>query len=143
MNLKSLNKCIAQARVSPMLKQACEDIKEAISQEDYSLAYQISACKSYITGSIDPDRHGHAFQEDEKYNRRNLGGCVYSLLDAIHFEMAEKANQMPSGMTMVTEKGVQTGYRPAGEHPVIQRIKYEDDTIRKECEERIQQRNNG
>ena len=121
-----------------MLRQA---IKESVKAGDLDLAYQITACKSYIVGHLRkmPGRDD-AFREAATANEKALGRDVYSILDGVHFSLAMKVGNIPSGMLVIghTRDGRTMGEQMAhmGEHPIVQRIKYEDE----ECARRARAR---
>ena len=123
-----LPKIIVEGKLSLMLKDACIDIYKNMVLEDWELAYQVSACKSYIIGKIEPENKANAFQEDQENNEKILGKSVYCLLDSFHHDVALKINKIPSGVTIVSPKGV-SSMKSKGTHPIIKRIKYEDKVI--------------
>ena len=95
------------------------------------MAYQLSVCKSFIVGEINPDDKVHAFQEDHDANEKVLGDSVYGLMDSIHFEMAMRTDLMPSGMMVVSQAGVQEMKKLPGDHGhrVVRRIKDEREAL--------------
>jgi hypothetical protein len=131
----TLKKILTKAHISPMLFQAVEDTIQALQTNNLSLACELTACKSHITGSLEPKNKQYAFQEDSAYNVTQLKDSVYSLLDNIHHDIAWKLGEMPSGMIQVLSgpKGMVWNERkPKGTHPVIKRIKFEQKQLNKE-----------
>jgi hypothetical protein len=128
--IPSLKKILKKARISPLLRIAVEDTITALQTKDLDQAYQLTACKSHITGRLDPHNKQYAFQEDHDYNQtlNKDKASVYTILDVIHHDIAWKIDAMPSGMVTLClgPKGpVAQEMKPAGTHPVIRRIKLE------------------
>lgn len=131
-NIKSvLNKILKKARISKMLRNAVEEILKALNNKDYNTAYQLSACKSYITGHINNDIDKYAFREDRDFNNKAIGDSVYRLLDSIHSEIALKLNKIPSGITVISQEGIQMMVHESS-HPVIARMVYEKKMVEEE-----------
>ena len=124
-----LNKILKKAVISPMLRKAVEAIIKAITDNNFALAYKLSACKSYITGEIDPDDKVNAFQEDDRKNEKLFKNNVYVILDSIHHDIAFDLDVVPSGMMIVGGGTVQVMEIKSGLHPVLKRIKFEHDAI--------------
>lgn len=124
-NVKShvteINRILKKGKTSPMLRQALIAIVGALNQGNLKLAYQLSACKSFITGVLNPKDKVHAFQENNAYNEKTLGRDVYSILDGIHHYLAMDVNQIPSGM-MIMSAGGSAEMHIKGTHPIIKRI---------------------
>jgi hypothetical protein len=140
-HIPTLKRILAKARISPMLQTAVEATIRALEAKDLALAYQLTACKSHITGSLEPQNKQYAFQEDQEFNKTQLKRSVYDLLDDIHHDIAWKLDAMPSGVVVV---GVFKGnvlraqeMEPAGTHPVIKRIKFEHNRGRREAAKRF------
>jgi hypothetical protein len=128
--IPSLQKILKKARISPLLRTAVKDTITALQINNLDQAYQLTACKSHITGRLDPENKQDAFQEDHVYNTtlNKDKASVYTILDVIHHDIAWKIDAMPSGMVAVSlgPKGPTTQeMKPAGTHPVIRRIKFE------------------
>lgn len=137
---KSLRKPV---KLSPMLRHAITDILACLKrldtaktvkaqQSDFRLAYQLSACKSWLSGEIDPKDKVHAFQEDDPTSKKVLGDTLYCILDGLHHELAFKIGAMPSGMMAMCSNGQTSEMKPSGTHPVIQRMIEERKTLYKE-----------
>jgi hypothetical protein len=125
-NIKStLNKILQKGFMSPMLREAVTATIEALSKENYALAYQITACKSYVIGKINSKNTVYAFQEDEAANNKILGRSLYSILDGIHHEIAFAIDKMPSGMMVLSANG-SIEMQHKGTHPIVKRIITED-----------------
>lgn len=134
-HIPTLKKILAKARISPLLHKAVEDTIQAIQDKNLALACELTACKSFIIGSLEPKNKQYAFQEDNAYNKTQLKDSVYGLLDNIHHDIACKLGEMPSGMVLVSQgpNGVICNERkPKGTHPVVKRIKFEQNQLKKE-----------
>ena len=134
-HIPTLKKILAKAHISPMLHQAIEDTIQALQTDNLDLAYQLTVVKSFITGRLEPHNKEHAFQEDHAYNKKQLKESVYALLDGIHHDIAWKLDAMPSGMMIMSvgPKGpaIQE-MKPTGTHPIVKRIKLEQNRIHKQ-----------
>lgn len=130
-----LTRMLKKGTMSPMLHDALVAAIEALNNNDLKLAYQITACKSYIVGKIDPKDTRDSFQEDETANKRSLGDSIYSLLDGVHFEISMAAQELPSGMSHLSATGI-TAMKHKGTHPIVQRIIHEDRVINEEANQR-------
>jgi hypothetical protein len=83
-HIPTLKRILKKAHISHMLYTAVEDTIFALQTKNLDLAYQLTVCKSFITGRLEPEDKQHAFQEDEEYNQTQLKGQnVYSLMDNI------------------------------------------------------------
>jgi hypothetical protein len=134
-HIPTLKRILNKAHTSPMLDMAIADTIRALEAKDLSLACELTACKSFIIGSLEPKNKQYAFQEDNKYNKTQLKNSVYSLLDDIHHDIAWKLGEMPSGMVMVSsgpKSMVWNERKPKGTHPVVKRIKFEKKQLTKE-----------
>ena len=134
--IRDLNKALKhQDLMSFMLREAIIATKQALIDGDLSLAYQLSAVKSFITGVLNPKDKRHAFQEDNDANEKILGNSLYCILDGIHFRLAMTIGEMPSGMMVVS--AFQSGalateeMKRKGDHPIIKRMDYEHNAIRR------------
>jgi hypothetical protein len=131
MKLAPVKKLLAKGFISPTLKLAIEESLKAIKNKDLELAYQLSACKSYIANKIDPKRRAfrsNAFQEDREKNEATLKASAYCIMDNFNADIAWTLQAMPSGMMTVykTESGlVVESMKIIGQHPIIKRMKYE------------------
>jgi len=130
--IPTLNKILRKARISPNLCIAIDSTIKALEAKDLDLAYQITACKSLIIGSLEPKNKQYAFQEDHAYNKARLKDSVYGLLDGIHHDIAWQINKMPSGQVMALSNGKICEMTPTGIHPVVKRIKLEKNRIHRE-----------
>jgi hypothetical protein len=131
----TLIQILKKARTSPMLDMAIVDTIRALEAKDLALACELSACKSFIIGSLKPSNKRYAFQEDNAHNKTQLKHSVYHFLDGIHHDIAHELGEMPSGMVMVSSgpKGLIWNERkPKGTHPVVKRIKFEKNQLNKE-----------
>lgn len=134
--IQTLNKILNVAIISDTLKEAIKETIKALENNDTDLAYQITACKSLISGTMkSPDTkapifNDGAFKEDGDYNIEHLNHSVYSLLDDIHHELAFSIRKLPSGMMGISNQGI-SSMKHTGDHPIIQRIKFEIEEIQK------------
>jgi hypothetical protein len=126
----TLQKILNKARMSPMLSRAIKDTIQALEAQDLALACELSACKSFIIGFLDPKNKQYAFQEDNAYNKIALKDSVYCLLDNIHHDIAWKIGQLPSGM-MIVGRGTIQEMKPSGTHPIVKRIIFEQNRVHK------------
>lgn len=136
--IKTLDRCLKKGKMSPMLRDAIASTKQAVEAGDIGLAYQLSAVKSFISGSdMRPETYiRHAFQEDHEANEKVLKGSLYHIMDGIHFRLALQAGKLPSGMMLVSMGaggGKVTTMKPKGVHPVIKQIKKEHRAIVREA----------
>jgi hypothetical protein len=124
-----LAKALKVGKMSPMLRKAMEETLKAMKAKNTDLAYQITACKSLICQSGHKFVRKYAFHEDRAANDKALGYSLYCMLDGIHFELAMRAHQMPSGMMVLssTPKGgcVMESMKSSGAHPIVKRIAFE------------------
>jgi hypothetical protein len=130
----TLQKILNKAKISPRLQEAVKATIQALKDKDLALAYQITACKSYTTGTLKPSDRVHAFQEDRDYNEKTLKGSVYCILDNIHHDLAWKLNQLASGMIVVGSNKIET-MTSKGTHPIVKRIIFEHKAIEKDVYE--------
>jgi len=124
-------------KMSGMLYAAIQGIIEALSNDDLNLAFNLSACKSYIVSEINESDTTHAFQEDSEFNEKKFGNSLYGSLDDLNHQLAAKLNAIPAGAYIVTgsNKGLtfKSGMKEiSGSHPVIQRIREEHQAILEE-----------
>jgi hypothetical protein len=129
-NIEILNKILSKAKMSPDLHNAVMELKEAIRKKDIVRAYEISAVKSYICGSMKM-RDCH-FRENDEYNMKILGTYVYSILDNIHFDLAMKAGKIPAGMMIFSAEGIQQKGSPIGKSRTLELIRKEHARIVRE-----------
>ena len=140
--IPTLQKILNKARISPWLHQAIMETIKALKNKDLALAFQLSGCKSFITGILNPKNRADAFQEDREYNiTLNKGKeSVYYLMDSIHFDLSMELGILPSGM-MIVSSGPQgltaTERTPIGKHPVVKRIILERNRGYKEAMKRF------
>lgn len=127
----TLQRVLKHGKMSVMLKKAVSESIKALKAGDINLAYQITACKSYIVGYMRKMRgHDDEFRESVRLNNKILGGSIYSILDGVHFRLAMMVGDIPSGMSVfeATRDGRVTiqEMRHKGTHPVVERIKFEE-----------------
>ena len=132
-----LEKILKKGIISPRLREAVEAMVQALKDKDLNLAYQLSACKSHITGIINPKNKTYAFQEDHNNNKKALTASVYEILDFFHHDMAWAINAMPSGMVMLSSNGRMSEMKPKGTHPIVRRVQFEH----RQCMKRAAERN--
>jgi len=104
--LPLLRRARSQARMNDNLKHALDEIIGAIKAGNISLAADLTAVKSYISGSMGSDPKEYRFQEDSDYNKRLFGGKdVYEILDWLHHDLAFSSGTLPSGLTLLSRSG--------------------------------------
>jgi hypothetical protein len=120
---------LKKGKLSPLLREALIETIKALRKKDYKLACQLTACKSFITGKIDPKDKKNAFQEHHKYNERLFKASVYSILDTCHHHLAYHTGEVPSGMVIIgvyrSGKTCVKEFKSKGVHPLVQRQRYE------------------
>jgi len=127
-----LDKILEKAKITVALKRAILELKDALTNDDLDLAYEVSAVKSYIAG-MDADSKNH-FREDVDYNRTALGGeDVYCLLDDMHHTFAFANHKLPSGMMVISLDGWKSKSLPKRESPTLKLITEEHTRIVKEA----------
>lgn len=136
--LKSLDIMLSKATMSPALRNAIVEIKEALIEGDFNKAAAISGVKSYISGDINWKPRENAFREDFDGNAKKLGISLYQALDSINFELAMMTRSIPSGMTIFTTEGAYTNKVPSrkSKSKTLARIRVEHDNIVKSSDAR-------
>lgn len=136
---QDLRMILDKAKISPDLRKVVRGILEALERNDMRLASELSSVKSFVTGSMDV--RGYRFREDAEYNRQVLGGTdVYIILDGMHHELAFTLQEMPSGRTVLSSRGVgrmpdiSGRGRSALSHPLVRLIQQEKDATRRRVE---------
>jgi hypothetical protein len=132
-NINVLDAILKKAEISSDLRNAVIELKEAIRKKDIIRAYEVSAVKSYICGSMKM-RDCH-FRENDKHNRKVLGvngRDVYMILDNIHFDLAMKAGKIPAGMMVFSSEGVTQKGSPIGKSRTLELMRKEQARIVKE-----------
>ena len=125
-----LSAILEKGSISPKVREAIEGIIKAVEDKDLDLARELSVSKSLIVGEIDQSDDVHAFQEDEKVNKKLFGDSVYSILGSVNFELSMRTDAVPSGMIILGIGGVVAEREdPKRLHPVVERINYEMDVI--------------
>lgn len=143
--IKSITVWLAKGRMSSMLRRALEDTKTAIKAGDLNLAYQLTACKSFIVGTLRTapssrryreGRHNY-FRESSRLNTKALGNDLYQLLDGLHHDLAFALQEIPSGMMIYSSTGLNSGVvqqmQRKGTHPVIEAMNQEHAEIEEFC----------
>jgi hypothetical protein len=128
--VKTLDKIITKASMTPDLKKAVGEIKTAVKKNQIRKASELSTVKSFIMGTLDTGK-AH-FGEDRKYNAKVLGRDVYGLLDNINFDLSMESGAMPSGMMVITAQGVKSREPWYFKSPTMLKIKKEREDIEKE-----------
>lgn len=132
---------LLKGKMSEMLRLAIKDAADAVKAGDLRLAYHLTACKSFVVGTLrkrKDERHAYAFRESRRLNTGILGASIFQLLDGIHHDLAYALDEFPSGM--VIYRGGPRGWvveqmSHKGDHPVIERMKAEEAEIKRMCEE--------
>jgi hypothetical protein len=130
--LKTLDKILKKASMTPDLKKAVGEIKTALNRNQIAKASELSTVKSFIMGTLDTGK-SH-FGEDRKYNVKILGRDVYGLLDNINFDLSMASGTMPSGMMVITAEGVKSREPWYFKSPTMLKIKAEREEMKKESE---------
>lgn len=128
---KDLTAIATKGIISPMLFEATIETLVAIKAQNWTLAYQLTAVKSYIVGEINPKDKKNAFQEDQVANDKSLKNSVYLILDRMHHDLAFALEELPSGMMTLSSNGQVHSMKSIGSHPIIMRIKKEHTAIHK------------
>lgn len=103
--INDLDKVLDTAKMSPDLRTAVFQTKQALLSNNVCLAEEITSVKSLVGNKLESKSDKRHFQEDSKYNYRVLDNTVYSILDDMHFDLAMKLKKMPRGMTKFTAQG--------------------------------------
>ena len=64
--MKLLNNLISKGKLTPMLKDACNDLLKALGKNDYNEVDRISYLHQKISGDINDAEYG----EDDDYNKK-------------------------------------------------------------------------
>jgi hypothetical protein len=124
-----LNTILSKAEISPDLRNAVMELKEALRKKDIVRAYEVSAVKSFICTSMGERRcSGSHFTENGEYNKKVLGmggRGVYGILDNIHFDLAMKAGKIPAGMMIFSAEGIKQKGSPIGKSRTLELIRKE------------------
>lgn len=147
-----LDKMYREAVVSPDLKRALREARDAMKAKDYQLAEEVTAVKSYVVGEIDPSDTRDHFQEDGEENRRLFGGeTVYDILDAMTHElsfylMSQGREVIPAGAVVIgrtesgriraqgrNDPGVSDRLEPEGSSVTLRLMQAEHDVIVEEA----------
>ena len=145
--IKQLDVWLTKGYMSPMLRRAINDTRNALDAGDLNLAYQLTACKSFIVGTLRArantrkggvGSHRQYFRESNRLNTKVLGNDLYSLLDGMHHNLAWAIEALPSGMVVLSRgpkgKGIVMEHMAhTGTHPVIACMQKEDAEIKAEC----------
>lgn len=136
-NLSRLNEILEKGKISNQLKEAVVSIIEAIEQDNFVLATDLSSVKSLVSGSINTKQDEYPYRESHEYNEKHLGNSVYSILDGIHFAYSMRSDKMPSGMMLISSGGITHGGKITElEHPIVQKINAEFKKTQDECNRR-------
>lgn len=128
--ISELKTILKKAKINANLKKAIEETIKALNKDDLELAYELSAVKSFVSGDLKAKCY---FREDDDYNNVHLGESVYSILDGIHHELAFKTGGIPSGMMILTSRGIiHKKEKAKKKHPVITMMEKERAKIYKE-----------
>jgi hypothetical protein len=135
-SIKTLDKILSKAEMSPDLRNAIIELKEALRKKDIIRAYEVSAVKSYICTRMGIEKRKQChFTENGEYNSKVLGmgeRDVYGILDNIHFDLAMKAGKIPAGMMVFSAGGIQQKGMPMGKSKTLELIRKEHERIHRE-----------
>lgn len=136
--ISEIERIKANARISPHLRSALDEITDALKSGNMRLASELTSVKSYITGSLDTkdEEYKHHFNEDAKYNEKVLGRDVYGILDSMHHDIAFSQGEIPSGATIFSADGARSRGPPALKSPTLRMIRREHDDIYKSVQKR-------
>lgn len=122
---KELDEILTKAKISPMLRKAVEEIKEAEKKGDDGLVADLSTVKLHIFLELDPEDKDHAFQEDGKYNVKKIGYTVYDFLDEVNMTYSLRSRKIPASIILFSSNGIKTSELPKPKSPVLKRILFE------------------
>jgi hypothetical protein len=132
--IRDLTKIATKGVISPRLFEAITEITVALKAQNWELAYQLTAVKSYICGVINPKDKKNAFQEDQDANKKMFKASVYVILDCMHHDIAFAMDELPSGTMVLSGNGQVQKMKSKGIHPIVRRIQYEHRAIQKKAE---------
>jgi len=118
-----------RAKISPDLKCAIDETIQALEAGNKELAADLTAVKSFITGSMVSNPMENHFREDSDTNEKVLGNSVYGILGRIHRELALATQTLPSGMMILSAKGVEQRKLPERRTPTLKLIRQERSRI--------------
>jgi hypothetical protein len=137
-----------EAVVSPDLRAAIVEAERAMKAGNYALAEDLTAVKSYVTGSYPPHgggtvtpfteadslARGDHFWEDGIANEEKFGETVYGILDSMTHELSIHSGNIPAGAVILTspEVGKITMHergQPVGESPTLRLMREEHQAI--------------
>lgn len=135
-SIKTLDNILSKAKMSPDLRNAIIELKEALRKKDIIRAYEVSAVKSYIYTRMGIEKRKQChFTENGEYNSKVLGmdgRDVYGILDNIHFDLAMKAGKIPAGMMIFSAGGIKQKGFPVGRSKTLELIRKEHERIHRE-----------
>jgi hypothetical protein len=121
--LQELKRLIERGKISDQLRQVVEASIIAIEKDDIPLASELTSVKSLVGNNM--DNTNYPFSEASEYNERQLGRSAYSLLDAVHHQLAFSIDEMPSGVVVISAGGYLTRGRSSIQHPLVALINQE------------------
>lgn len=132
-NLKILSKIIAESKISKPLREAVEEIKLGVIENNVDLVSELTSVKSLISGRLSNSKED-PFNEDDDYNEKTLGNSVYSLLGTMNCDFSIKSDRIPSGMTIVSGgKFTSTAHTDSSKNPMVKKINREFELCHKRC----------
>lgn len=128
--IQKLQRVLEVGKMTTSTRKAIQEIISALRRNDLELAYELTAVKSFLTGSMEAPARYH-FKEDAKYNQKVLGDDIYRILDRMHHDLAYEVDRIPSGMMVVTARGYTGKGKPVRSHPIIRMMERERKAIRR------------
>lgn len=133
--ITQLKNILNMGRITTDLRETIKETIKALRENNIPLASELTSVKSLVTGTLDTS-YG-PYGEDRRYNGNILGQDVYSTLDSMHFDLAMKAGEMPSGAIILTSGGIggpvskRVRPQPKLTNPQIKKMEEEREKIRK------------
>ena len=135
---------LQKGRINENVRIAIQETKKAIAKDNIELATELTGIKSYIVGRLTNKELGlkpkeiqkYRFREDDDFNTKTLGRCVYSRLDNLHHDLAFSQGQLPKGMMILSRYGIEKRPESKGKHPVIRMMEKEHEETVKAAEVR-------
>lgn len=104
---KRLTSMSKNGKMSEPLRETINETQKALRNNDYRLASELTSVKSLIAGKMNLPPTDYPYREDEKFNEKKLGSSIYIELGGMHVDLAIKTNTMPSGMSVISKRGLE------------------------------------
>jgi hypothetical protein len=138
--ISEIDRIRKNAKISPHLRSALDEISEALESGNIERATDLTAVKSYITGSLEHQPERNHFREDNDYNEKALGRSVYGILDTMHHNLAFATGTLPSGAMVLTAEGAYNRPQSTRRSPTLAMINKEHDNIYREAAKESKER---